>query len=123
MSKKYVYLFTEGKHYYRIGEILSDGKFYDFDRKYISHTETKTAFTEKELEAVVTDMADRLRKAIGIRQMARIDFFVTEKGEILFNEINTFPGMTKTSLYPLLTKEMGLARGEFINRLISEALL
>ena len=71
----------------------------------------------------MTDMADRLRKAIGIRQMARIDFFVTEKGEILFNEINTFPGMTKTSLYPLLTKEMGLARGEFINRLISEALL
>lgn len=117
------YLFTEGKHYYRIGEILSDGKFYDFDRKYISHTETKTAFTKKELEAVVTDMADRLRKAIGIRQMARIDFFVTEKGEILFNEINTFPGMTKTSLYPLLTEEMGLARGEFINRLISEALL
>ena len=68
-------------------------------------------------------MADRLRKATGIRQMARLDFFVTEGGEILFNEINTFPGMTKTSLYPLLTEEMGLARGEFINRLISEALL
>ena len=35
-----------------------------------------------------------------------------------FNEINAFPGMTETSLYPRLTEDMGFAKGEFINLII-----
>ena len=72
--------------------------------------------------AGVAAVSERLVKAIGIRQMARLDFLLTDEGKIFFNEINTFPGMTSSSLYPLLTREMGLAEGEFINRLIAENL-
>ena len=117
------YLGVGGKHLFKIGEILSDGHFYDFNKKYRTETETKAEITEKSAEACVIKLADRLRRAAGVRQISRFDFFLTEEGEILFNEINTFPGMTKTSLYPLLTVKMGFCDGEFINRLISETLI
>ena len=117
------YLSVCGKEYFKTGEILAGGEFYDYDRKYLTETKTETQFNNSEAEKTVIEMADKLRLALGIRQISRFDFFLTENGEILFNEINTFPGMTKTSLYPLLTEKMGFSEGEFINRLISEALL
>ena len=117
------YLSSYGKNYFKVGRILSNGDFYDFDKKYISHTETDTKRVNEDGEIEGSEMAKKLAEAVGIRQIARIDFFLVKDGRILFNEINTFPGMTKTSLYPLLTEKMGLERGEFINRLISETLI
>lgn len=117
------YLGLSGKESYKIGEILAGGNFYDFEKKYRSETKTETVFTDKTIEKAVTDIADKLRVATGVKQIARFDFFISEDGAVLFNEINTFPGMTKRSLYPSLTVEMGYSEGEFINRLISEALL
>ena len=117
------YLGASGKSYFKVGEVMSDGNFYDFDKKYRLPTETKTEVTEKGIEDSVTALAKKLKQTIGIKQLSRFDFFLTEDGKILFNEINTFPGMTKTSLYPLLTLKMGFSAGEFINRLIAEALV
>ena len=117
------YLTLNGKHVYKVGEVLSDGSFYDFDRKYNLYTKTSAELMRPDIEKAVTDAADKLREAIGAYGIARFDFFLTEDEKIVFNEINTFPGMTKTSLYPLLTRRMGLLDGEFINRLIAEALI
>ena len=40
----------------------------------------------------------------------RVDYFVTEQGEILFNEINLVPGFTEASLFPrLMIPEGGLS--------------
>ena len=116
------YLGVFGKHLYSVGEVLSDGAFYDFDKKYHTPTETTTEIKDYSLIKAITDAADRLRDAIGITGLARLDFFLSDDG-IVFNEINTFPGMTENSLYPALTVGMGLSCGEFINRLIEEALL
>ena len=117
------YLGADGKNYFKTGKILSGGEFYDFDKKYRIETKTEAFISDTATEKAITDMADKLRLAIGTRQISRFDFFLTEDDRILFNEINTFPGMTETSLYPSLTVEMGFSNGEFINRLISEALL
>lgn len=117
------YLGASGKSCFKIGEVMSGGNFYDFDKKYRFPTKTKTEVTGKDVESSVTALTKKLKHAIGIKQMSRFDFFLTEDGKILFNEINTFPGMTKTSLYPLLTLKMGFSEGEFINSLIAEALI
>ena len=117
------YMHADGKHHYRIGQILSGGEFYDYDKKYRIETKTEAAFSNEKIAEAVINLADKLRCAIGVKQLSRFDFFLAEDGSILFNEINTFPGMTKTSLYPSLTVKMGFSEGEFINRLISEALI
>ncbi len=105
------------------GRILS-GKFYDFSAKYNGEdesTDTKCDF-DPEAEMLIEEYSKRLTDALGLRYLSRIDFFVTDKKEVYFNEINTFPGMTKTSLYPALSENMGLRRGEFINILIEKAI-
>lgn len=105
------------------GTIDTDGLFYDFEAKYtsteackISHGAALTPEREK-----ITEMARRLVGALGMRHFGRLDFLVSRTGEIYFNEINTIPGMTHTSLYPKITEDMRLDPGEFINRLIEEA--
>lgn len=104
------------------GTIDTRGNFYDYEAKYLGGTETGISHgappsTER---AKIAEMAERLAAALDMRHFGRLDFFVSDDGEIYFNEINTIPGMTATSLYPLITEDMGLDRGEFINRLIDE---
>lgn len=103
------------------GRILSSGTFYDYSEKYIQNNRTLTEISQDydaEIQQKIYDYSSKLTKAIGLRHLARIDYFVTESKEIIFNEINVFPGMTKSSLYPRITEMLGLQSGEFINKLI-----
>ena len=50
--------------------------------------------------------------------LARVDFFVKDDGEVVFNEINTMPGFTQWSMYPLLWENMGLAYPDLIEKLV-----
>ncbi len=52
-----------------------------------------------------------------------MDFFVTEQGEIIFNEINTMPGFTPISMYPMLFEAAGIDTQELVTRLIKLASL
>lgn len=117
------YLSSGGRHHFEVGEICLDGEFYDFGKKYESDTKTSAFFGDASVRERVISYSEALRGAIGIRGLSRLDFFLAEDGEVYFNEINCLPGMTKTSLYPLLTEKMGFGKGEFINILISEALV
>ena len=104
------------------GTVQTNGAFYDYRSKYDGARSPKTSHrtSDDPTRKRIAKMARVLAEAIGISHLSRIDFLVTRDGEIYFNEINTIPGMTATSLYPLLTEGMGLARGEFINRLLAE---
>ena len=104
------------------GTVDTGGAFYDFDAKYVSSEAHKIShgapLTPERIE--IAEMARRLATSLGMRHFGRLDFLVSESGKIYFNEINTIPGMTATSLYPRITEDMGLGAGEFINRLIEE---
>ncbi len=52
---------------------------------------------------------DKIFHAIGGVGLARCDFFYTDKGEIFLNELNTMPGFTQWSMYPLLWENMGIS--------------
>ena len=107
------------------GRILSSGKFYDYRSKYSEDISPKTeAFSGKdaETEEKITQYSAMLSKFIGLKHLSRIDFFITKDKGIYFNEINTFPGMTPTSLYPRLTEDMGIKDTSFINLLIKRAI-
>ena len=108
---------------FAVGRVLSEGKFYGFREKYTPGVKTEPVERDEKISETVISMAKILKEATGISEISRLDFFLTKDGKILFNEINTFPGMTATSLYPVLTEKMGFSRGEFINKLLEEALL
>lgn len=105
-----------------VGEILAADEFYNFDAKYFN-TESKTvvdpSMPEKLREEIRRDAA-AIFKAIDGRGLSRVDFFLTEDG-VIFNEINTLPGFTAISMYPMLWENEGISKQELVQRLIDLA--
>lgn len=105
------------------GEICPAGEFYSYDAKYVNDSELYVpARITGEAAAHVRDAALIAYKAMDCRGMARVDFFVTDDEEIIFNEINTIPGFTGISMYPRLFEASGIAYPALIDRLISLAM-
>jgi D-alanine-D-alanine ligase len=58
----------------------------------------------------------------GCEGMARVDFFVTEQGQVLVNELNTIPGFTATSVFAKLFEASGVDYVSLLERLLGYAL-
>lgn len=111
----------------RCAEIVVGGEheFYDYDAKY----------RDNDVELIVpADLPDALHDqlgkvaikafgALGCRGLARVDFFVTEDGEFVINEVNTMPGFTAVSLYPRMSADAGVSFEQLVDRLLSLALI
>lgn len=106
------------------GEIDAGAEFYDYDAKYI--TDTSVAYIpariDEEVAERVRDSAVKIYTALGCRGLSRVDFFVTESGEVVFNEINTLPGFTSISMYPKLFEASGVPYTQLLDRLIELAM-
>jgi D-alanine--(R)-lactate ligase len=70
----------------------------------------------------VQEAAKTVYRALGCGGLARVDLFLKEDGEIVLNEVNTFPGMTSYSRYPRMMAAAGLPLSEVIDRTITLAL-
>lgn len=114
------YFSVKGKELFtKVGEILTKG-FYDYDSKYKKGTRTSpVAEVDEWVNKRIRDYSSRLVRALGVRQICRIDFFLS-KGEIYFNEINTMPGFTKDSLYPAMLAASGVSIEELLRGLIED---
>ncbi|MCD7777742.1 MAG: D-alanine--D-alanine ligase [Clostridiales bacterium] len=107
-----------------VGEVLVADEFYSFDAKY-NNKESKTvmpADLPEETSEKIREYAGRVYKALDCRGLSRVDFFVKAGGDIIFNEINTLPGFTPISMYPMLFKTVGIDTAELIDKLIETAL-
>jgi D-alanine--D-alanine ligase len=103
-----------------VGEILAAAEFYDFDAKYYNE-ESRTVIGPElpgDSAARVKKAAEQIFNAVDGYGLARVDFFVKEDGEVIFNEINTMPGFTAISMYPMLWEAMGLSKRLLIDKLI-----
>ena len=107
-----------------VGEILAAADFYDFDAKYYN-AESKTVVDP----VLPNGAAERVRedakaifRAVDGYGLARVDFFVKEDGEVVFNEINTMPGFTAISMYPMLWEARGVKKAELVERLMESAM-
>ena len=87
-----------------VGQIEYSAPFYDYNTKYESDRVRYIipAEIDDECKEKIEEYARTLFRAIGGRGMCRADFFVTSRGKIVFNEINTMPGFTSGSMYPML---------------------
>jgi D-alanine-D-alanine ligase len=109
-----------------VGEVLAAAEFYDYDAKY-NNSESRTVIPAPitaEEEKTIRKIAAKIFQAVDGSGLARVDFFMEEEtGRVLFNEINTMPGFTSISMYPMLWEEAGIKKGELMDRLIELALL
>lgn len=106
------------------GEIVS-ADWYDYDAKYSDDaTELLVPAPLGEDEAgLVRDLAGRAFEVLGGRGLARVDFFFEEFGRgFLINELNTMPGCTSRSMFPMLWEASGVPNVELFDRLVRAAL-
>ncbi len=103
-----------------VGEIKSVNTFYDYEAKYEKDSDLLIpAPISKELTKQIQDLALKIFKVLELKDLSRIDFLYDYNNDILyFNEVNTMPGFTSISMYPLLFKEIGISVKELITKLI-----
>ncbi|MFC8667323.1 MULTISPECIES: D-alanine--D-alanine ligase family protein [Streptomyces] len=97
--------------------------YYDFEAKYIDSTPgIVPAPLTPEQTAEVRRLAVEAFDAASCEGLVRADFFLTEDGTFVINEINTMPGFTPISMYPQMWEATGVPYPELVDRLIQAAL-
>jgi D-alanine-D-alanine ligase len=72
-----------------------------------------------EVTRQIQEMAVQAFQAVDAAGISRVDFFYVEStGEIFINEINTLPGFTQTSMYPMLWQASGIPFEALVDQLI-----
>ncbi|HAN10421.1 MAG TPA: D-alanine--D-alanine ligase A [Clostridiales bacterium] len=108
-----------------VGEITYTAEFYDYETKYVSDDSKAIIPTTLEESTInkIREYTKEIYKILDCKGLARLDFFV-ENGtnDVIFNEINTLPGFTPISMYPMLMEHEGISKRELIDRLIDLAL-
>ncbi|MDQ0232490.1 D-alanine--D-alanine ligase [Metabacillus malikii] len=107
-----------------VGEIAPKKEFYDYKAKY-EDGDTDLMIpgnvTDNEYETI-KEMAIKSFKAIDGSGLVRADFFLTNEGKVLINEVNTMPGFTPFSMFPSLWKHSGIEYPNLIEQLVDLAL-
>ncbi len=109
-----------------LGEVVMDiDTWYDYSTKYVQtegfHMEVP-AHVPEDAAARMRVMAVEVFDAFDCEGMTRVDFFLTQDGDVLVNEHNTIPGFTQFSMYPVLWEKTGLPYSKLLDELISLAL-
>lgn len=107
------------------GEIITSYEFYTYTAKYEDEDATQLivpAAISEELSDRIRSLARRVCEATGCEGMARVDFFLARSGDVYVNEINTIPGFTSVSMYPMLWAHTGVSFPRLIEELLQDAL-
>ncbi len=107
-----------------IGEVKYESDWYDYDSKYYSNnTITIPAEIDSEITKEIQEIAIRSCRALNIFGYARVDFFLEKSSNKIFlNEINTIPGFTNKSMFPMLWEASGLNIEQLVAKLVDISL-
>jgi D-alanine-D-alanine ligase len=109
-----------------IGEVVPPNGFYDYEAKYIDADGAKLLLPAPDMSpetvARVQELAVKTYQVLDCEGLSRVDFFLTDDGRLLVNEVNTLPGFTNISMYPSLWKLSGIAYPDLIGRLLGLAI-
>lgn len=105
------------------GEAVAGDVFYSYEAKY-NNADSKTVLNPDIPEGVnekVKDYAEKIFRVLGCSGLSRVDFFMEESGRVIFNEINTLPGFTQISMYPMMMGAVGYPIEKLMEELINSA--
>lgn len=102
------------------GEIACSSDFYSYKEKYSTESTTKTITDAQNIPKAaleeISRQANLAFKALKLRHLSRIDFFLSNQEEVFINEVNTFPGHTSISMFPLMMEASGVKYSDFLNQ-------
>ena len=107
-----------------VGEVRFDADWYDYATKYSDGTSTTLipAPLPDDVSTSIREQALKACAAVGVDGMARVDFFLEpDTMQVWINEINTLPGFTDQSMYPMLWKASGLTLEQLVHELVQTA--
>ena len=106
------------------GEAVAGDVFYSYEAKY-SNEDSKTVLEPdipREINEKVKQYAARIFRVLGCNGLSRVDFFFeNDTDRVVFNEINTLPGFTKISMYPMMMDAIGYPIENLMDGLIESA--
>jgi D-alanine-D-alanine ligase len=105
--------------------VLLKGKFYDYKAKYATGGSTHITPPKnisKKVFNEIKKIAKEVHKIVGAKDYSRTDMILAKDNKIYILEINTLPGMTKTSLVPDGAKAIGISFPELLHIIIQSAL-
>ena len=110
----------------RPGEIIisKNYEFYTFDAKYVDGEAVQINVPAKISSAISKKIQEHSLKAfqtLYCEDFARVDLFLTADGKVYVNEINTIPGFTNSSMFPMMWKERGITFTNLITKLVELA--
>ena len=115
---------TEAPRASVVGEVRFEADWYDYETKYSAGTSSTLipAPLPDPISQSVQSQALQACAAVGVDGMARVDFFFDpESNQLWINEINTLPGFTDQSMYPMLWKASGLTLQQLVHELVQTA--
>lgn len=115
---------NDDAHVSVVGQLVKQSDFYNYDEKYVNNTVEMQipADIPEHIASQIQEYALDAYRAIDGSGLSRVDFFLTNKGDIYINEINTMPGFTQFSMYPNLWEITGLSQRDLIEELLQLAL-
>lgn len=119
LRRKGKYIFT------KIGKIKNCSSFYSYDEKYSADSFAEIDpdyIADTKTEQAILQMSELLVASLELKSLARMDFFLDKNGKIYFNEINTMPGFTQSSLFWKLFSRVGISPEELVVALVEEAI-
>lgn len=109
-----------------VGEVLPAADFYDYEAKY-HNAESKTVISPElpeGKEEEIRQAAVTIFRALDGYGLSRVDFFLTkDTNEVVFNEMNTLPGFTAISMYPMLWEAKGISKQTLVEKLLQSAMI
>ncbi len=108
------------------GEVIApDDLFYTYEEKYSSDSHSRTEIEAKNLTKQQLADIEKYSRIVftqmKLKDLSRIDFFLTEDNELFLNEVNTFPGMTPISMFPKMLEHNGHNFGDYIATVVKDA--
>ena len=106
-----------------VTEVVTHNEFFDYDAKYNGQVDEITpARIPDELARKVQEMTAEIYDLIEANGIIRVDYIVTEEGEIYMLEINTTPGMTATSFIPQQIRAAQLNISDVMTEIIENSI-
>ncbi|WP_406828266.1 D-alanine--D-alanine ligase [Microbulbifer sp. ARAS458-1] len=108
------------------GEVCApEDTFYSYEEKYAEASRARTHVVAEGLSDAqlgwIREASKRAFVGLQLKDLSRIDFFLTDDGEIYLNEVNTFPGMTSISMFPKMLQNQGHDFSSYLGTLIRSA--